>query len=187
MEKMMPLTHQLLIAAPTVDLDPFSQTVVYVCQHELRGSFGLIINQPLPYSMNLVFDNLQVTPKNESLKYKPLMFGGPMEKERGFVLHRPFGEWRSSRIINEKVTITTSNDIIRALAANQGPKDSLVALGFVAWDTLQLEQEVRDTNWLVCPFAEKLIYDVPYKDRWYEAGLTMGVDMNHLITRPGHG
>ena len=118
----------------------------------------------------------------------PLLFGGPIQPERGFVIHRPVGHWHSSlTLLPNDVAITTSNDIIRAIAHDEGPKDALVTMGYVAWLEHQLEDEiVKQGNWLVVPFKSELLYDVPFEHRWEAAGLSIGVHMNELILGAGH-
>ena len=117
----------------------------------------------------------------------PLLFGGPLQPERGFVIHRPFGKWQSSlALLPNDVTITTSNDIIRAIANDAGPKDVLVALGYVAWLENQLEQEIMLDSWVVVPFKSALLYDVPFEQRWEAAGMSIGIHMNELTLGAGH-
>lgn len=181
------LANHLLIAMPSLSNTYLAHTVIYVCEHHLQGTVGLIINQPTKYPVSLIFDQLNIPFMQDEQNQMPLMFGGPIQPERGFVIHRPVGHWRSSLVLTkDNVTITTSNDIIRALANNTGPKDVLVVLGYVAWVEHQLEQEIIDNAWLVCPFKSELLYDVPYEQRWREAGLTLGVHMDQLIADGGH-
>jgi putative transcriptional regulator len=180
------LANHLLVAMPTLSAPNFQKSVIYVCEHHTRGTVGLMINRPMPYPLSVVFDQLNITPASNEQKNKPLLFGGPLQTERGFVIHRPFGEWRSSLAFLDDVTITTSNDIIRAIAADQGPKDVLVTLGYTGWGQNQLEQEVVDNIWLVCPCRPELLYDVPFDERWEYAGLSIGVHMNQLTSSVGH-
>lgn len=180
------LANHFLIAMPTINDSSFSKSLIYVCEHHIQGTVGLIVNQPMPFSLGLVFDQLQIDPINVSTNNLPLLFGGPVQPERGFVIHRPFGKWKSSMALQEGVTVTTSNDIIRAIAQGDGPLGALVALGYAAWTENQLEQEVIGNSWLVCPYAEELLYEVPFENRWEYAGLTIGVKMNQLSTDIGH-
>ena len=180
------LANHLLIAMPSL-VDPhFSKAVVYVCEHHVQGTFGLIINKPMQFPLGLVFDQLQIEPVHVESNHLPLMFGGPLQRERGFVIHRPMGEWRSSLSLQDDVTITTSNDIIRAIAQDTGPKDVLVTMGYAAWTGEQLDKEIMDNIWLVCPYTPELLYDVPFDERWEYAGLTIGVKMNQLSSSSGH-
>ena len=180
------LANQLLIAMPSLNDPHFARSVIYVCEHHVQGTVGLIINRPMQYPLSLVFDQLHIEPTHVETNRVPLLFGGPIQPERGFVIHRPFGSWRSSLALREGVTITTSNDIIRAIATDTGPKDVLVALGYVGWGENQLDQEVLDNAWLVCPYSSELLYDVPFDDRWEYAGLSIGVKMNQLMSSVGH-
>lgn len=180
------LANHLLIAMPSL-IDPnFKRSVIYVCEHHIRGTVGLIINRPLQFPLGLVFEQLQIQPITLDRNQLPLLFGGPVQPERGFVIHRPIGGWRSSLSLGDDVTVTTSNDIIRAIAANQGPKDVLVTLGYAGWGENQLEHEVRENIWLVCPYKAELLYDVPFSERWEYAGLTIGVKMDQLSDQSGH-
>ncbi|NBV78114.1 YqgE/AlgH family protein [bacterium] len=180
------LANQLLIAMPSLKDPNFEKSVIYVCEHNPAGTVGLIINRPMQFPLRLVFDQLKIEPIRVESNQMPLLFGGPMQTERGFVIHRPFGVWRSSLLLHDDVTVTTSNDIIRAIAEDQGPKDVLVAMGFVSWGDNQLNQEVMNNTWLVCPFKPEILFDVPFADRWKFAGSTIGVKMDQLTMGVGH-
>lgn len=180
------LANHLLIAMPSLTDPTFEHTVIYVCEHHVQGTVGIIVNRPMKFSMSLVFEQLQIESLKPEITARPLLFGGPVQPERGFVIHRPAGNWRSSLALGEDVTVTTSNDIIRAIAADAGPKDALVALGYAGWMGEQLEQEVMDNSWLVCPYKAELLYEVPYELRWEYAGLSIGVKMNQLSGNIGH-
>ena len=136
------LANEMLIAMPSMKDPNFEKSVIYVCEHNPRGTVGLIINHPMQFPLRLVFDQLKIEPIHIECNQMPLLFGGPLQPERGFVIHRPYGEWRSSLALRDGVTITTSNDIIRAIAQDHGPKDVLVALGYVGWDEHQLDKEI---------------------------------------------
>ncbi|MFA5959497.1 MAG: YqgE/AlgH family protein [Tatlockia sp.] len=180
------LANHLLIAMPAMGDPNFAHSVIYVCEHHVQGTVGLMINRPMQFPLGLVFEQMQIEPAASKQKQLPLLFGGPIQPERGFVIHRPFGGWRSSLALRDDVTVTTSNDIIRAIAIDQGPKDALVTLGYTGWNENQLEQEVLDNVWLVCPYSPEVLYEVPFPERWEYAGLTIGVKMNQLSTNAGH-
>ena len=180
------LANHLLIAMPMINDPHFTKSVIYVCEHHIQGTVGLMVNRPMPFSMGLVFDQLQIDPMNLSSKNLPILYGGPIQPERGFVIHRPFGIWQSSLVLRDGVTVTTSNDIIRAIANNTGPVDALVTLGYAAWAENQLEQEVMNNTWLVCPYKPEILYDVPFAERWEYAGSTIGVKMNLITGESGH-
>lgn len=180
------LANQLLIAMPSLDDGNFKRSLIYICEHHEQGSVGLVINQPMTWPLGFVFEQLNIEANSQKQKEKPLLFGGPEQPERGFVIHRQHGAWQSSLMLQEDVTVTTSNDIIRALATDQGPQDALVTLGYAGWATGQLEQEIKDDAWLVCPYASELLYDVPFENRWEAAGQSIGVNMIHFTGTSGH-
>jgi len=180
------LANHLLIAMPSLTESTFERSVIYVCEHHVQGTVGIIINRPMKFPLGLVFDQLQIESISQEITDRPLLFGGPVQPERGFVIHRPMGSWRSSLTLGDDVTVTTSNDIIRAIAANTGPKEVLVALGYAGWTENQLEEEVLNNQWLVCPYKPELLYDVPFNLRWEYAGLSIGVKMNQLSSNVGH-
>lgn len=183
----MALANQLLVASPSLKESSFSRSVIYICEHHVQGTVGLIINRPMMYSLDVVFDQLHIESRTSKTSQMPLLFGGPTQPERGFVIHRPFGAWQSSlALLDNDVTITTSNDIIRAIANDKGPKDALVVLGFVGWTEHQLENQIMGDDWLVCPFQPDLLYNVPFENRWEEAGLSIGVHMKQLTFGAGH-
>ena len=186
MDLQLSLRHHFLVAMPSIQDDFFGHAVVYLCEHQSKGTAGLMINHPMSESLGLVFEQLQLENVVFSQKNKPLLLGGPLQPERGFVIHRPFGRWRSSLLLQDDVTITTSNDIIRAIASDVGPVDALVALGFVGWEKGQLEKEIMADRWLVCPYDPTLLYEVPFNKRWEVAAKTIGVDMSHYISGTGH-
>jgi putative transcriptional regulator len=180
------LANNLLVAMPSLHDPNFERTVIYVCEHHEQGSVGLIINRPMQVKLGIVFEQLQIEPNRLEQNRLPLLFGGPVQPERGFVIHKQIGSWRSSLFLQDEVTITTSNDIIRAIAEDIGPKDVLVTLGYSGWTDNQLEREVMDNLWLVCPYKKEILYEVPFEDRWEYAGMTLGIKMNQLSASSGH-
>jgi len=181
------VANHLLIAMPTLEDPNFEHTVIYVCEHHALGAVGLIINRPMPYPLGLVFQQLHIENVSHEKEKLPLLFGGPVQPERGFVLHRPFGTWQSSLLLQDGVSVTTSNDIIRAIAKDIGPKDPLIALGYVGWSEGQLDKELMGNHWLVCSKApEALLYELPYHLRWQAAGELIGVNMQTLSHFTGH-
>lgn len=171
------LTNNLLIAS--LKNSAFQQSVIYICDHHEQGCVGLIINQPLQFQLKVLFDQLNIKKPAQDKSNIPLMYGGPLQTDRGFVVHRQMEHlWRSSLMIVNEVNITTSFDIIKAIARNEGPSDILVTLGYTSWSSKQLEQEIAEDFWLVSPFKVEILYDVPIEKRWYYAGSLIGVDMN---------
>jgi putative transcriptional regulator len=185
MDTLLSLRGCLLVATPSLHASSFERSVIYICEHQPEGAVGLIVNRPLQYPLSFMFEQLYIESAHASQRNEPLLFGGPVQPERGFVIHRPFGAWRSSLLLDDDVTITTSNDIIRAIARDDGPKDALVALGFVAWGEGQLDLEA-ETQWLVCPYQSDLLYDVPFEQRWEQTALSIGVHIDKLVSGEGH-
>lgn len=180
------LTGKMLVAMPSMADENFHQSVIYICEHQPQGSVGLIINRPMSFPLSLIFEQLNIQPIRVQLSERPLMFGGPVQPERGFVIHKQIGAWTSSLNLEHGVTVTTSSDIIRAIAIDEGPKDMLVTLGFSGWAEGQLDEELKKDTWLVCPFSEELLYEVPFEKRWQYAGSLLGIDMNLLSSHSGH-
>ncbi|WP_419420316.1 YqgE/AlgH family protein [Legionella sp. D16C41] len=181
------LANHLLIAMPSLTDPNFEKSVIYICEHHPQGTVGLIINRPTEYSLSMVFEQLNISPLTQEQSQRPLLYGGPIQPERGFVIHRPSGKWRSSLpLVEDGVTVTTSNDIIRAIANGEGPQDALITLGYSGWIENQLEQEVQDNTWLVCPYKPELLYEVPFRQRWEYAGSMIGVKMSQLSSSIGH-
>ncbi|KTC68138.1 transcriptional regulator [Legionella birminghamensis] len=178
--------NQLLIAMPSLNDPNFQRAVIYVCEHNENGTVGLIINRPMQYPLGLVFEQMNIQPLRNEQNYQPLLYGGPVQPERGFVIHRPTGGWRSSLSLRDDVTVTTSNDIIRAIADDTGPKDVLITLGYTGWGEHQLEEEVLTNTWLVCPYKSEILYEVPFAQRWEYAGKILGINMSQLTSDAGH-
>lgn len=178
--------NQILIATPSITDPSFAHTVIYVCEHQPQGSVGLIINKPSTFPLDFIFKQLHIEPIRIQLSQRPILFGGPMQPERGFVIHKQNGQWNSSLFLRQDVNITTSNDIIRAIANDAGPTDSLITLGYTGWPENELEEEIMKDDWLVCPFSSELLYEVPFEKRWHYAGSLLGVDMNQLSSQSGH-
>lgn len=184
----MDLSSTILIATSKWNNTIYEKTLIFICEHHEQGSVGLICNRPTSFTLDYICEQLNVDSSASTHKDMPLLFGGPLQPERGFVLHEPKGNWRSSLVIDEKhVTLTTSNDIIKALATNKGPEKVMIALGYSGWEPTKLEEEIRDDLWLVAPFYPELLYEVPFAKRWHQAGLMLGVDMDQIISgRAGH-
>ena len=187
MTKNMFLENHFLIAMPNLDDIVFFQSVIYVCEHKKNGSVGLMVNRPMRYSLEMVFNQLNIVMKSKERINEPLLFGGPLQPNRGFVIHRPSGTWKSSLSMRSpELAITTSNDILVSIANNTGPKEAMVALGYVGWSAEKLEQEIINNAWLICPFKPEILYDVPFEQRWLAAGRSLGVDMESIVSKEGH-
>ncbi|HVF35309.1 MAG TPA: YqgE/AlgH family protein [Candidatus Saccharimonadia bacterium] len=186
MEKGRYLTNHFLIAMPSL-LDPnFSRGVTFVCQHSKDGAMGIIINRAAPLTLGDVLAQMDITTGIEAVASAPVYLGGPVQPERGFVLHDTGESWDSSFDISETLAVTTSRDILAAMAEGKGPKRALIALGYAGWSEGQLEQEVRDNAWLTVAAAPQLIFDTPLDERWNAAAALVGIDMSLMSDQAGH-
>jgi putative transcriptional regulator len=172
---------------PQLEDPHFFQSVTYVCEHTPQGAMGFIVNHPTQLSLTDILSSLGITHCAPKYAYQPIFSGGPANRERGFVLHRSTRKhWESSLILNDSLSITTSRDILEAIAKNKGPKDSIVTLGYACWAPGQLEQEIADNVWLCCPADPDLLFNVPIQDRWQAAALLAGVELSRMVLEVGH-
>jgi putative transcriptional regulator len=174
------LTNQLLIAMPFMVDANFAQTVALVCDHSERGALGLIVNKPLPMRMAEIFDQLEIQLDLSPLRERQVLRGGPMQTDRGFVVHRAGGAWDSTIEVSDLLHVTTSRDILAAMARGEGPGEAVVALGYAGWTGGQLEEEIRANAWLSAPVDLGLIFDLPFEARWQAAGRLLGVELSRV-------
>jgi putative transcriptional regulator len=180
------LTNQFLIAMPGL-MDPnFHQTVTYICAHNEDGAMGIVINRPLDLALGDVLAQMDLKACSDSVEKMPIYQGGPVQTDRGFVLHNPDSEWQSSINVSDEIGVTTSRDILQAIATGHGPKFSLIALGYAGWAAGQLEREIKDNAWLSGPADSDIIFRMPCEKRWESAASLLGVDLDRLSTDIGH-
>jgi putative transcriptional regulator len=180
------LTNQLLIAMPTMGDPNFAQTVALVCDHSPRGALGLILNKPLPMRMGEIFEQLEIDLERGPLSERQVLRGGPMQTDRGFVVHRAGGEWDSTLKVSDTIHVTLSRDILAAMARGQGPAEAVVALGYAGWDGGQLEEEIRANAWLNAPVEAGIIFELPFESRWQAAGRLLGVELSRISPISGN-
>ena len=180
------LTGHFLIAMPSLNDGFFNQAVTYICEHDETGSFGIIINQQTDITLKQVAKEMKITTDSDYNENQLVFIGGPVDQGRGFILHRPPGEWQSSLKVNENIALTTSKDILQAIVNNQGPADSIVALGYAGWSSGQLENEMANNTWLSCPADEQIIFNTPIEERWQAAAKLIGIDLSLLSSDAGH-
>jgi putative transcriptional regulator len=180
------LNNQFLIAMPAMDDPNFAQTVTLVCEHSERGALGIIINRTLPMTLGEVFDQLGLDATRSRVNDQPVLQGGPVQTERGFVLHSPTGTWESSLPFSQRMHLTTSRDILDALAAGEGPANAVIALGYAGWEAGQLEEEMARNAWLTVPADERVVFATPVDQRWHAAARLLGVDLFTLSSDAGH-
>lgn len=184
------LVNHFLIAMPSM-LDPvFGGAVIYVCEHNASGALGVIINKPTDMTMDVLLERidlkLEIVPNRVPIDKKPVMFGGPVQVERGFVLHSPFEQFSSMMQVTDEVALTTSKDVLEAVASGVGPKRILVTLGCSGWSAGQLEQEIARNGWLTVPADPAIIFDLPIEERFVAAMKLLGIDPMMLAGEAGH-
>jgi len=180
------LTNHFLIAMPGLMDDNFNQAVTYICEHDKNGTFGIIINRESEITLNDVMQQMKIPYPPEKQTNIPVLTGGPVQSNRGFILHRPTGNWDSSLIVTDTVALTTSRDILEAIADDRGPDDNIIALGYAGWGPGQLEQEMAANTWLSCPAEQQIIFETPVEQRWQAAADLIGVDLQLLSHDAGH-
>jgi putative transcriptional regulator len=181
-----PLSNQLLIAMPALRDPNFARGVTLLCQHGEGGAMGLLINRLSEYRLGDVLAQMDLYSELAEVSDAPVLIGGPVQPERGFVLHTPGGEWDSSFQISDALSVTTSRDILVAMAAGEGPQHAVVALGYSGWTPGQLEQALRDNTWLTAPAADQILFDTPLERRWEAAAALVGVNLSQLASYVGH-
>jgi len=181
------LIDQFIIAMPNLADPNFFHTVTYMCQHNDEGALGIVINRPAEMKLGEIFKQMNIHVTSSDAAEIPVFAGGPVQQERGFVLHTPGGGWDATMAVSESISLTTSRDVIEAIAVGKGPEQYLVALGYAGWGEGQLEQEILANAWLNTPFSKNVLFDTPINMRWRAAAGQIGVDINQLTTPAGHG
>lgn len=182
------LNNQFLIAMPGLADPHFFHTVTYLCQHNQEGALGIVINRPTSMKLKDIFEQMGINCELERALNAPIFAGGPVQQERGFVIHSPCPQkWDSSISTAENITLTSSRDILDAIAKGEGPENYLIALGYAGWGKGQLEKEMIENSWLNTPCGEAILYKTPISQRWNAAASQLGIDINRLTTPAGHG
>lgn len=182
------LANHFLIAMPSM-LDPvFGGAVVYLCEHNAQGALGVIVNKVTDMNMDTLFEriDLEIDIVPQAGGDRPVMFGGPVQVERGFVLHSPLGAYSSTMQVSDEIALTTSKDILEAAAAGKGPERILVSLGCAGWSAGQLEDEIVRNGWLTVPARPEIVFDMPVEQRFAAAMKLLGIDPAMLAGVAGH-
>lgn len=185
------LAGQLLIAMPAMRDPNFESSVTLICEHSADGAMGITINRPLQLTHGEVFAQMRdeqeanidfATEKSA----QPVISGGPMSPERGFVLHKEPGSWEATLTLGESLFVTLSRDVLQSMAQEATPSSAIMALGYAGWAASQLEQEILSNAWLTVPASHEIVFDAPYTERYTLAAQTLGVDLNQLSHDAGH-
>jgi putative transcriptional regulator len=188
------LTNQFLIAMPGMGDGTFAGTVVYLCEHTEKGALGLVINKPIDITLKSLFEKVELSLDRDDLAELPVYFGGPVQTERGFVLHEPTaagsgeggGPYNSSLRIEGGLEMTTSKDVLEAISSGAGPKKVLVTLGYSGWGAGQLEDEMSRNGWINVDAEPAIIFDTPVGQRYDKALSLLGIDAGMLSSDAGH-
>ncbi len=179
------LRNHFLIAMPGMHDNSFAHTVTYICEHSDKGAMGIVINNLMPLVLGDIFNQMQL-PNHPELTGAPVVAGGPVQVERGFVLHPRGEEWQSTLHVSPDLSLTASRDIIEALAEGRGPQNFLIALGYAGWGEGQLEAEIAANAWLTLPASNQIIFHTPFEQRWTAAAQPLGIDLNLISSVAGH-
>lgn len=186
MRRLITLSNHLLIAMPSLRDPNFARGVAFLCQHGEDGAMGILINRLSEYRLGDVLAQMNLSSELTEVTDAPVLIGGPVQPERGFVLHEPSGEWESSFKISDSVCVTTSRDVLIAMAEGRGPRRAVVALGYAGWTAGQLEQELRENAWLTVGATDQILFDTPLEQRWDAAAGLVGVNMAQMTDYIGH-
>lgn len=179
------LRNQLLLAMPGMGDSRFAHAVTYICEHTDEGAMGLVINQPLTTDLDDLLEQMGMT-LDPLRRHYGVLHGGPVQPERGFVLHRRGQRWSHTIELSDEIALTASRDVLESMAAAEGPDDALVLLGYAGWGAGQLEKELADNAWLTVPASPAILFDVPFEQRARVAAFQLGFDFNLLSAQAGH-
>lgn len=187
MNQLASLEHHFLIAMPSLDDSWFEKTVIYIVEDNEMGTMGLVVNLPHKLTIQDLLDHFDFTAHSHNSLFEQTVFiGGPVDMERGFILHHPIGDWKSSMPLPDNLAMTVSEDILAAMADNEGPEQCIVCLGFAGWKPGQLAQELHANSWLTIPYNQALLFDTPHSRKWHVALGTLGIAPQFLSSEVGH-
>src|SRR3982751_2553949 len=180
------LTHHFLIAMPAMADPHFAHSLTFVCEHSKDGALGIVVNKPIDMTLSALFEQIEISLADSGLQEAPVHFGGPVQVDRGFVLHRPLGNWQSTLAISDDMGLTTSKDVLEAVGRGDGPRDVLVSLGYAGWSAGQLEQELAQNAWLTVAAELDLVFELAPEQRLSAAMQLLGIDLTRLSDEVGH-
>lgn len=180
------LTDHFLIAMPAMEDPCFSRTLVYIAEHNDQGALGIIVNRPIDMNLATLLKNIDVPCESGVSANIPVFFGGPVQPDRGFVLHRPLGEWQTTLEVNREIGLTTSRDVLHSVAREGKPYEIIVTLGYSGWGAGQLEHELAQNAWLTVAADPQILFGLPYEERLSSAMETLGIDFARLAGQAGH-
>jgi len=179
--------NHFLIAMPTMSDPNFAHSITYICEHNDEGAMGIVVNRPMDLMVGDILSHLKIDEYDQSYDDVPVMCGGPVQMELGFVLHRfEADQWESSQRLQGDICLTSSKDILQAIANNQGPRENLIALGYAGWSAGQLDEEMAQNAWLSVKADPDIIFSTPCEQRWQAAAKLLGVDLALMTNQIGH-
>ncbi|MFO0520568.1 MAG: YqgE/AlgH family protein [bacterium] len=180
------LTGHFLIAMPAMADPNFSKTVTYICEHNEKGALGVVVNRPTDMTLEGLFEQVDIPLESPRLRGLPVHYGGPVQVDRGFVLHKPIGNWQSTLQVRNDIGLTTSKDILTALGQGGGPEQVLITIGYAGWAAGQLENEIRQNAWLTVDADAVTLFDLAPEARLTGALGLLGIDLSRLSEQAGH-
>ncbi len=180
------LVNHFLIAVPAMDDPHFARGVTLLCEHNEHGAMGLLVNRASDYRLGEVLEQMEISTDLPAIADDTVLVGGPVLPDRGFVLHDGGDEWPSTMRVAPGIAVTTSREILAAMARGDGPRRHLVTLGYASWGAGQLEQEIVDNAWLTVPADQTIVFDTPIELRWQAAAKSLGVDLGQFAGYVGH-
>jgi putative transcriptional regulator len=180
------LTNQFLIAMPRLEDPNFFKTVTYICSHNEEGAMGIVINRPIDMKLSEIFSQMDIPVSYDDIESQRIYHGGPVQEDRGFVLHKTDEKWDSSFHVANGINVTTSMDIIKSIANGNGPDERLLALGYAGWAAGQLEKEIKENVWLNVPSNPEIIFNTPFEKRLESSASLIGIDLCNISSDIGH-
>jgi len=186
MTNLISLANHFLIAMPSLADPNFARSVTLICEHSEEGAMGIVINRLTDLHLRDIFEQLDIKADNAATAESAVYLGGPVQNNRGFVLHEPIGNWESTLSVTDTLGVSTSRDILEAIAHNRGPDKFIVTLGYAGWGAGQLEREITENSWLSAPASRDILFELPVEHRWKAAAQLMGIDLTTLSGEAGH-
>jgi putative transcriptional regulator len=179
------LKNQFLLAMPGLTGSYFGNTITYICEHNDQGAMGLMVNRPTELALTDLLDQLNIAGEHAPIEI-PVLEGGPVAADRGFILHTSEKKFVSSLDLGDGLILTTAREVLEAIATGDGPDNYLVALGYAGWAGGQLEAEMQDNSWLNCPASREVLFDTPFEARVGKAAQSLGIDFSLISGHAGH-
>ncbi|MGS0673520.1 YqgE/AlgH family protein [Shewanella sp. 0m-4] len=182
------LQNHFLIAMPSLQDTYFERSLIYICEHNEKGAMGIVVNKPSGIIVDELLEQMELTEEPEAIEAlaAEVLVGGPVNPERGFVLHSTQDCWSNSEAVSDEIMLTTSQDVLTCLGSDKAPEKFLIALGYAGWTRGQLEQEIIENTWLSIPATAELLFEVEHDERWQQATESLGFDIWQLSNLTGH-